>query len=101
MYNFAINYKINSVKQTRMSTTTLTNLLEFLYGILSPSNMKWVGEHLIEQSEKIEKQMQPYTMEEIDAMLEESEQDFEAGRCYNTDEVLKMCKETLSQLESA
>ena len=84
-----------------MSTATLTNLLEFLYGILTPSNMKWVGEHLIEQSEKIEKLMQPYSMEEIDTMLEESEQDFEAGRCYSTDEVLKICEETIMQFESA
>lgn len=31
-----------------MSTATLSNLLEYLYGTLSPSNMRWVGEHLIE-----------------------------------------------------
>jgi len=84
-----------------MSTTTLSNLLEFLYGILTPSNMKWVGEHLIEHAEKVEKSMPSYTMQEIDAMLEESERDFEAGRCYSTDEVLKMCEESLLQLESA
>ena len=65
-----------------MSTATLTNLLEFLYGILTPSNQKWLGEHLIEHAESIEEPMRPYTMEEIDAMLEESERDFEAGRCY-------------------
>lgn len=84
-----------------MSTTTLANLLEFLYGILTPSNMKWVGEHLIEHAKKMESSMPPYTMQEIDAMLEESERDFEAGRCYSTEEVLKMCEESLLQLESA
>ena len=43
---------------------------------------------------------QPYTMEEIDAMLEESERDFEAGRCYSTEQVLQMCRkaQTLSAL---
>ena len=45
--------------------------------------------------------MPPYTMQEIDAMLEESERDFEAGRCYSTEEVLKMCEESLLKLESA
>ena len=35
---------------------------------------------------------QPYTMAEIDAMLEESERDFEAGRCYSTEQVLQMCR---------
>lgn len=84
-----------------MSTTTLSNLLEFLYGILTPSNMKWVGEHLIERAKEMESSMPPYTMQEIDAMLEESERDFEAGRCYSTEEVLKMCEESLLQLESA
>ncbi len=63
--------------------------------------MKWVGEHLIERAEKAKTPMQPYTMEEIDAMLEESERDFEAGRCYSTDEVLKMCKGSLLQMETA
>ena len=77
-----------------MSTATLTNLLEYLYATLTPNNMKWVGEHLIERSEKAEIPMLPYTMEEIDTMLEESERDFEAGRCYSTDEVLKMCEES-------
>ena len=31
-----------------MSTATLTSLLDYLYGTLSPNNMRWVGEHLIE-----------------------------------------------------
>ena len=33
-----------------MSTATLTSLLEYLFGTLSTSNMRWVGEHLIEQA---------------------------------------------------
>ena len=37
-----------------MSIATLTNLLEYLYATLSPNNMKWVGEHLIERAEKEE-----------------------------------------------
>jgi hypothetical protein len=46
-----------------MSTATLNNLLEYLYGTLSPSNMRWVGEHLIEYAKKQEEPMTPYTME--------------------------------------
>ena len=49
---------------------------------------------------KIITPMKPYTMEKIDAMLEESERDFEAGRCYSTEEVLKMCEESLLQMET-
>lgn len=29
-----------------MSTATLTSLLDYLCGTLSPNNMRWVGEHL-------------------------------------------------------
>ena len=83
-----------------MSTATLTSLLEFLYGTLTPSNMRWLGEHLIEQAEKSE-EIKPYTMEEINAMIEESESDFEAGRCYSTEEAIRMCMEETSKMQLA
>ena len=44
-------------------------------------------------SEDEEMTLKPYAMEEIDAMIEESECDFEAGRVYTTEEVIKMCME--------
>lgn len=84
-----------------MSTATLNGLLEYLFATLTPSNQKWLGEHLIEHAESIETPLRPYTMEEIDTMLEESERDFEAGRCYSTEEVLKMCEESILQMETA
>ena len=34
-----------------MSTTALQGLLEYLYGTLTPSNMRWVADHLIEHAE--------------------------------------------------
>ena len=71
-----------------MSTTALTGLLEYLYGTLSPSNMRWVGEHLIEYSKKeASEQLRPYTMQEIDDMLDEAEAAFEAGDYLTNDEV--------------
>lgn len=45
--------------------------------------------------------LKPYTMEEIDAMIEESERDFEAGRVYTTEEVLDYCKKRLAQLKKS
>lgn len=72
----------------------LTGLLEYLYATLSPNSMRWLGEHLIEHAQSA---VQPYTMDEIDAMLEESERDFEAGRCYSTEQVLQMCREAQSK----
>ncbi|MBO7559030.1 MAG: hypothetical protein J6T52_11110 [Bacteroidaceae bacterium] len=71
-----------------MSTSALTGLLEYLYGTLSPSNMRWVGEHLIEYANKEEKErLRPYTMQEIDNMLDEAEKAFEAGDYLTNDEV--------------
>ena len=78
--------------------TPLSGLLEYLYATLSPKSMQWLGEHLIEHAQSV---VQPYTMAEIDAMLEESERDFEAGRCYSTEQVLQMCKEAQSKKQMA
>ena len=81
-----------------MSTATLTSLLDYLYGTLSSSNMRWVGEHLIEQANKQEKEQEydltPFTMDEIDAMLDEAESAFEAGEYLTNDEVFHHRKDT-------
>ena len=71
-----------------MSTAALTGLLEYLYGTLSVSNMRWVGEQLIEKANKTEsEQLRPYTMQEIDDMLDEAEAAFEAGDYLTNEEV--------------
>ena len=82
-----------------MSTAVLTSLLDYLYGTLSPSNMRWVAAHLMEQADKEERQVKPYTMEEIYAMVEGGERDFEAGRVFTTEEVIDYCKKELAKLE--
>ncbi len=73
-----------------MSTAVLTSLLDYLYGTLSPSNMRWVGEHLIEHANKEENvTLKPYTMQEIDNMLNEAEAAFEKGDYITQDEVFR------------
>jgi glutathione S-transferase len=80
-----------------MSTATLTSLLDYLYGTLTPNNMRWVGEHLIEQAKKEEsEQLRPYSMEEIDNMLDEAEAAFEAGDYLTNDEVFHHQKERVT-----
>lgn len=71
-----------------MSTATLTNLLEYLYGTLSPSNMRWVGEHLIEYAEKKEA-LEPYTVEELMERAENGRQQIANGQYKTNDEVFK------------
>ena len=83
-----------------MSTATLTSLLDYLYGTLSPNNMRWVGEHLIEYAKKEENErLRPYTMEEINAMLDEAEADFAAGKGIPHEEVMREWDEELERWE--
>lgn len=71
-----------------MSTTALSGLLDYLYGTLTPKSMRWVGEHLIEHAKEEEtKLLRPFTMDEIDSMLDEAEAAFEAGDYLTNDEV--------------
>ena len=59
--------------------------------------MRWVGEHLIEYAKKEEnEQLRPYTMEEIDDMLDEAEAAFEAGDYMTNDEVFHHHKESVA-----
>ena len=76
-----------------MSTTTLTNLLEFLYGTLTPSNQKWLGEHLIEHAKQEEDPMRPYTKEELLQMAETGRKQIADGYSYTTEEVISACAE--------
>ena len=76
-----------------MSEATLTNLLEYLYDTLTPSNMQWLGEHLIEHARTETENLKPYTMEEIDAMIDESERQIAAGLCQDNEDVFRELQE--------
>ena len=82
-----------------MSTATLNNLLEYLYGTLTPDNMRWVGKHLIEHADK-EETLKPYTIEEIHAMIAESEADIAAGRTISHEEMMRQWEEELAREEA-
>lgn len=56
----------------------MNNLLEYLYGTLTPDNMRWVGKHLIEHAEK-EETLKPYTIEELHERLAVAEANYAAG----------------------
>lgn len=79
-----------------MSTALLTNLLEYLRGTLTPNNMQWLGEHLIEYAHE-ESQLQTYTVEDLLQMAETGRQQIAEGKCYTTDEVLQFCDDAQSQ----
>ena len=80
-----------------MSTATLQGLLDYLYGTLSPNNLRWVGEHLIEYDQKKgNPALEPLSMEEIDSMLDEAERDFEAGKFMTNYEVFDHNREGIN-----
>ena len=74
-----------------MSTATLRGLLEYLYGTLSPSNMRWVGEHLIEYAkrEELEESLRPYTKEELLERAEEGRKQIAMGNYCTSEELFK------------
>lgn len=82
-----------------MSTATLTSLLDYLYGTLSPSNMRWVAEHLIEHAEEEEPSQKPYTIEELHARIARAEADIAAGRVTSHEEVMREWREELAHQE--
>ena len=81
-----------------MSTSTLNNLLEYLYGTLSRSDMRWVADHLMEHANREEEyDLRPYTMEEINAMLDAAEADIAAGRTTPHTEAMRELDEKIAR----
>jgi hypothetical protein len=69
-----------------MAQETLNGLLQYLLATLSYDNREWLSQHLIEP--QAEKAVAPYTMEEINARLDESEQQIATGQVCSTEDVL-------------
>lgn len=87
-----------------MSTAALQNVWNTILGYnLSTENKRWLAEHLIEQVEaetqsQAQSEVTPYTMEEINAMIDESEADFAAGRFYTMEESRQLREAHLAKL---
>ena len=70
-----------------MSEATLQGLLDYLYSTLTPDNMRWMAMHLMAHADSDEENLKPYTMEELNAMLDEAEADIAAGRTISDEDV--------------
>ena len=84
-----------------MSTATLTNLVEYLIGTLTPSDMRWVSKHLTEYADKQEAHhpFRRYTKEELNAMLDEAEREIAAGEGICHEELMREWEEELAREE--
>ena len=77
-----------------MSEATLTSLLEYLCGALTPSNQRWLAEHLIEHAYTEENEaLTPYTIEELHQMVAEGEQEFAEGKWQDSEEMVRELEE--------
>lgn len=82
-----------------MSEATLTSLLEYLCGALTPSNRLWLAEHLIANAKTEVDTLKPYTMEEINTMLDEAEAEIAAGVGSSHEEVMREWDDEIARLE--
>ena len=69
-----------------MAQETLNSLLTYLLGTLSYDNRMWLAEHLVEP--QTEEKVVPYSWEEINQHLEESEREIATGIYYTNEEVM-------------
>lgn len=83
-----------------MSTATLKNLRDYLYGTLTLDNMYWLAAELTNYAKKEEEElMRPYTKEEINAMLDQAEVNFAAGRGIPHEEVMREMEDEIAREE--
>ena len=68
-----------------MAQETLNGLLQYLLATLSYDNREWLSRHLIEP--QTEEEVAPYNMAELNARLDESEQQIAAGQVCSSEEV--------------
>jgi hypothetical protein len=81
-----------------MSTATLTGLRDYLYDTLSPANLIWLGTQLAEYGYKQkEPSLKPYTMEEINARIDQAEEELANGGGMNFDEAMDMIEKELDE----
>ena len=78
-----------------MSKATLQSLLDFLYGMLSPTDMRWIAEQLVEQADA--DGMKPYTIEELHQMVAEGEREIAAGLCQDSEDVFRELEEEFAK----
>lgn len=80
-----------------MSEATLTSLLEYLYGTLTPSNQLWLAEHLMEHANIAKGEAsKPYTIEELHQMVAEGERQMAEGKWQDSEDMFRELEEDFS-----
>lgn len=71
-----------------MSKEALTNLRDYILLTLSLKDMRWLADELDAYAIKQE-QLKPYTMEEINAMIDQGERDLAEGRYRDIEDLFR------------
>ncbi len=82
-----------------MSESTLRGLLDYLHSTLSPDNMRWMAMNLMAYADADEENLKPYTLDELNAMLDEAEHNYKAGLGIPSEEVFRDLEEEFEQKE--
>ena len=90
------NRKSKQRKGHDMSTTALNGLYEYLTSTLSTSNMLWLSTRLAEYAKNEEENLKPYTMEELNARIDEAERQIAAGEVQDFDEAMDEIEKELA-----
>ena len=71
-----------------MNAVSLNNLWVYLQGLtLTADNKRWIADHLYEQARQ-EEAVLPYTMEEINARLDEAERQVATGQLIDEEDII-------------
>ncbi len=80
-----------------MSTQALNGLRDYLTGTLSIADMNWLAAELKEFADRKEEHpLKPYTMEELNAMLDVAEADIAAGKVIDDEDAWDELDEALA-----
>ena len=82
-----------------MSESTLKGLLDYLHSTPTPDNMRWMAMNLTAYADSDEENLKPYTMDELNAMLDEAEHNYKAGLGIPSEEVFRDLEEEFEQEE--
>ena len=83
-----------------MSTAVLMQLRDYLYGTLTPDDMRWLATQLTKYAEKEEYSLKPFTMEELNARIDEAEADIDAGRVISDEDMWRELEEEFAREDS-
>ena len=95
---FAADTRNIKEEQIMNATVSLEGILQMLRP-LSADSKRWLASKLNEEVEEEEERLTPYTMEEINAWIDESEADFAAGRYLTAEEANREIREALPWLK--